>query len=265
MTTSWLPKEQCETNDITIFLLRLHALADGVDLHVSDLGDLAGNPLILLEPQQHNVGPSVLIAAGFHGDEPGGCWGLLRFLEDGLRDFVKSANISFLPLVNPTGFRKDRRTNDWNEDPNRGFCHSSSSQAQPSREGALLVDHLSRLKPLAADGFLSLHEDLEFDRFYIYTFGTNSDPGPFSEALRSEESKVFEAYPDGPLEGSVVRNGIIHNFHDGSFEDRLFHEGVKNTACTETPGPSDISIRVEVNARLSYAFVRYAVDSNSRP
>jgi hypothetical protein len=255
----WLEHERCKSSDLIRFIQRLHQLTFERPFSPQKLGEIKGNPIFLLTPITLNKGPNLLIAAGFHGDEPAGCWGVLRFLEAVPQSFAYNANLSFLPLVNPTGFRSCKRTNDWGEDPNRGFCHTNAVESELSREGLILMNHLDLLKSLARDGFLSLHEDVELKQFYIYTFENTDTPGPFSETLRAEEAKFFEPYPDGILDGGQVRNGVIFRHCDGSLEDFLFHEGVNRTACTETPGLSDINRRVEANMHIITAIVTFAI------
>lgn len=237
----------------------MYQLASKRGFLVQKLGVVEKDPILLLTLKQFVKGPNLLIAAGFHGEEPAGCGGVLRFLETAPQELINRANLSFLPLVNPTGFRFGIRVNYWGEDPNRGFCHTKSGRPEPSKEGLILMKHLSILRSLAKDGFLSLHEDVEQSQFYIYTFENANAPGPFSETLRSEEAKFFSPYPDGILEGGLVRNGIIFRHCNSSFEDLLFHEGVHRTACTETPGLFDINKRVEVNARIIATFVTFAI------
>lgn len=239
-------------------LLNHQASARG--LETEKLADIGKDPILLLKTREKKHGPNLLIAAGFHGDEAAGCWGILNFLETSSQDIFAESNLAFLPVVNPTGFRRNKRTNDWNEDPNRGFCHTVSRQPELSREGVVLMKNLSLLKSIAKDGFISLHEDVEQEKhFYLYTFENTIVPGTFSETLRSVETRFFEPYPDGTLEGGIVKDGIIFRHCDGSFEDLLFHEGVPWTAATEAPGLSDIGIRVEANASIITEFIKFVI------
>jgi hypothetical protein len=123
------------------------------------------------------------------------------------------------------------------------------------------MKHLTLLEALGRDIFVSLHEDWELTKFYIYTFESSDEVGPFSQALGSAEAKYFEPYPDGPLEGGMVENGIIFKFCDGSFEDMLFHRGVSMTACTETPGKLDLEIRIEANTHIIAETIKFAASS----
>lgn len=259
MTGAWVEAERCSATDIDHLYQVLGGAASARQLRLSALGEVASWPIWLLEPEvPQALRPSRLIAAGFHGEEPAGCWGILQFLQRAPAELFQRANLAFLPLVNPTGFRVGRRRNDWDENPNQGFCPASVYQPQPSREGAILVAHLPRLKRLAADGFVSLHEDIEQETFYLFTFERSDQPGPFTRALFEAERLFFEPHPDGVLEDYSVKDGLVYRACDGTFEDRLFHEGLPRTACTETPGRLDINLRIEANVAIITAVAEFA-------
>ena len=260
---TWIEADHCDAFDYDRLMQRLRELAVRHSLHVRNLGDIEGDPLLLLTPAILNNGPRLLFAAAFHGDEPGGCWGIAHFLDQA--ESLGSLNWSFLPLVNPSGFRRHQRTNLWGEDPNRGFFynhpteHRGPNEPPPSREGQVLLKHLPLLMALASQGFLSLHEDVEYSKCYLYAFEGTQTPGPFSQVLRAAATEFFEVFPDGPLEGGFVRDGIIFGYRDGSFEDLLFHAGIPWTASTESPGLADINKRVEANSRLIAALGEFAL------
>lgn len=238
--------------DFDVLVSRLSAVSKDRGLGLSELGEVDGFPLVLLSPPPSDR-PNVLIAAGFHGEEPAGCWGLLHFLE---HRFPSKVNLSVLPVVNPTGIRLGTRLNVYGQNPNCGFCHTSD---EPSVEGKILLQSLDKLLPLASDGFLSLHEDIDETRFYLYTFEHLESPGDFTKSLVQIEREFFEPLPDGLLhEGGKVVDGAIFNCCDGSFEDLLFHRGVPRTACTETPGKLDFYLRTAANAAIAETFCRVA-------
>jgi hypothetical protein len=258
---AWVTSEQCLPTDIDHLHRELRRAASARGLGVDALGEVGAWPILLLRPLDGAASrPWLLIAAGFHGEEPAGCWGILHFLKQAPTGLFQLANLSFLPVVNPTGFRLDRRRNDWGENPNQGFCAASVHQLQPSREGAILVAHLPRLKRLADDAFVSLHEDVEQETFYLFTFERSAEPGPFTRALYQAERRFFEPHPDGILEDYSMKGGLVYRACDGTFEDRLFHEGIPRTACTETPGRLDLDLRIEANAAIITALAEWAQD-----
>ena len=241
--------------NVPVLLERLVRAAERRGLAIDELGFVGGAPILLLRPKITCPGPQLLVAAGFHGEEPAGCWGVLHHLESS--DHDEGVNVSFLPLVNPTGIRAGRRENDWAENPNCDFCHTESGVPSPSREGKILLDAIDRLLPRAHDGFLSLHEDIDLDRFYVYSFEQSTAPGSFSKALVDVESQFFEPVSDGPFCGAIVCGGVIFSECDGSFEDFLFHNGVPRTACTETPGALPFEKRVQANSAIIRTFRQF--------
>ena len=252
-----LPEDPRKVEDL-IQCLRIECSRWGFE--TESLGRVGDDDLSLLRHSKHARGPRVLVAAGFHGEEPAGCWGILHFLRS-MDPTQIGVRLSLLPIVNSTGIRVGQRYNSWGQNPNSGFCHTASGVPEPSREGELLLNALPLLLDLAADGFLSLHEDIEMERFYLYTFENRPEPGSFTTALVTAGSEFFEPVADGIVEGDECRGGVIYRQCDGSFEDRLFHEGVPRTACTETPGMLPLARRVAANGRLLEVFCRFSADT----
>ncbi len=251
-----------DPRNVDLLLCQLEATAARRGLEIRNLAHSNHYPLLLLLPSGFSAKPNLCIAAGFHGEEPGGCWGLLSFMETAPEEYFKACNLSFLPVVNASGIRSGERFNNRGENPNSGFCHHELNGASPSQEGRILLKNLPLLVQCARDGFLSLHEDVDCTEFYLYTFERSDSPGLFSKRLREAEACFFPPQPDGVIEGSKVLDGIIFRHCDGSFEDRLFHEGVPRTACTETPGKLDFPIRVKANSAITESFVRFHLDAD---
>lgn len=253
-----VPFYRCAPTDMDVLFREVTLEAEHRGLTPVSLGQVGRDQLLLIEaPQAPSARPHLLLAAGFHGEEPAGCWGLLEFLRLAPCDLFTRASISILPAVNPSGLRLGQRRNEWGENPNRGFCPSSTDQPKPSREGTMLLQSLPRLLQAGRDGFVSLHEDNEMATFYIFTFEHSEVPGRFSLELRETEERFFQRIADGIVEDSHVKEGIVFRECDGSFEDRLFHEGVPKTACTETPGLQPIDKRVTANRELAETFVKH--------
>ncbi len=200
----------------------------------------------------------ILIAGGFHGDEPAGSWGIVRFLETANDADLNGANLCFLPLVNPTGFASNRRENDWHEDPNQGFGTDGKT---PSHEGLLLLAHLDELLKAASDGFLSLHEDPEVQKGYVWTNEpAEKAPTAFTTGLRDVVSRHFEIFSgDMPHRGGSfeIKDGIGFNCVDNSFESLLIKNGVPRAAATESPADSAVPVkeRIRCNKDLIRAFI----------
>ncbi|KAF0814852.1 hypothetical protein IGB42_00907 [Andreprevotia sp. IGB-42] len=253
-----LPVEGCASNDWAAYQARLAPLLARRGLQRTVLGDVGDAPVWLLQPGVTAAGPRLLIAAGFHGEEPAGPWGLLRFLEQADDSLFARARLSFLPLVNVSGFAAGCRFNRWGENPNRGFCITEDGET-PSREGHILLEHAPLLAQLGSDGVLSCHEDVLVQYGYVYSFEHAAAPGPFSHALRDCNARFFTLMPDGEVDGCPVRHGVVFNHRDSSFESWMMQAGVARAACTETPGQQAMETRVAANAAMMATFVEYAL------
>jgi len=264
--SDWIKREKCRTNNIEKFIKLITKLAPKKKLNIIKLSSIKNYPLILLKPKKISKGPKILIAAGFHGEEQAGPWGIIEFLRTPSNKLMKKANVSFLPLINPTGFSKGRRENDWMEIPNTGYLHKKDFPGEKlSKEDKILMKNINLLVKIAKDGFVSLHEDSAMKKCYIYTFEKSEKPEKFSSILIKTNNKFFKICPNTIIsEGGMkqkVTEGIIFNCHDGSFEDKLFHKGVPRTACTETPGLANINKRIQANAAIIKSFIKFSISN----
>jgi len=216
-------------------------------MRVEILGEVDGYPILFVNSRNPKSGASRLVAGGFHGNEPAGVLAILIYLESERLD----PNLSFLPLVNPTGMFINTRNNVYKQDPNRGYCHKMGNL---SKEGEILMNSSNKLVEASVDGFLSLHEDIDLKQFYLYSFEKASEPGDFSKSLALTAGKLCPVLPNSNLYGDNVESGIILNECDGSFEDYLFHSGSVRTACTESPGALALDVRIKANIALIKAF-----------
>jgi predicted deacylase len=248
------------SNDQAALDARWSALAGRDRWQADVLGTVGADALRLLRrPALVDGAPRLLIAAGFHGEEPAGVWGVLDFFERADAALLDRLDLAVLPLVNASGFRAGRRFNDWGENPNRGFGGDGASDAAaPSLEGRLLLQHAPRLRALGADGVLSCHEDVKQTRHgYVYSLERSDAPGAFSRALLTANARVFPVLPDGEVDGNPVRGGIVFNRYDGSFEAWMMEQGVARAACVETPGQAPIGERIAAQSAMVEAFVRF--------
>lgn len=246
-----------EFKDFPQFLHQIRVLANQRGFAEKILGKADKLPILLLT-RQNQIKPNILVSAGFHGEEPGGCFGVLHFLKNTTDDYLDAVNISILPIVNPTGIKKHLRRNELDEQVNAGFVHKKELNESLSRNGKILLKHSKILLPLAKDGFISLHEDNESDGAYVYIFEKSKQPGPFSLCLRNALASVFKMKEDtnNPDIGKI-RNGIVFKKCDGTYEDFLFHKGSKFTACIETPSKYPMKDRAEAHKRVIESFVKF--------
>lgn len=277
------PKDYPELHDIDAFNRRLDAALERVSkirpYKKESLGQVGGRDIFLLTPEEPIAGkPNILTAGGFHGEEPGGPWGIIEFLETADEETLKSVNHSFLPLVNPTGFERGVRYNIHGENPNRGFVaeYLDSEEEQdaewtnrgPSAEGKILVANSARLAELARDGFTSQHEDNGIHEGFIFINEQGAMPSATATAFLNTIQRHFALIPDGgtaELEGSPIKDGMWVNGMDSSFETYMLNLGVPRTITTETPALEPARARVDCNRELVKAFAEVAVRIGPRP
>jgi hypothetical protein len=179
------------SNDIDAWRHELAGCAREGGWQVQELGPVLGQSLPLLRTGRVRGGaPRLLIASGFHGEEPAGPWGVIEFMRTLPEALAGQVDLSLLPLVNATGFAAGTRFNAQGENPNRGYGTHAGGDL-PSIEGCRLIAEAGRLLPLAADGLLTCHEDVGLSHTYAYTYEPGPDPGPFSRMLVATAAEHF--------------------------------------------------------------------------
>lgn len=223
----------------TNFLLRLQEVCLKNKLSLTTLGNVNGFPItqIIINP---NSVKTIVFSAGIHGDEIAGPLAILEFLKKKI--YLKFPNLKIIiyPVASPTGFDLCQRLNYLGQDLNRMFC-----QEKLTGEAKILFDSLSHHKITL---FHSLHEDLDEKSFYLYNFENTYQQ--IYRDLVMQASKYFPINMSSSIYGDPSLRGLITNIHDGSFEDRLFSEGVPYSLCTETPGQQPLQARVDLSLEL---------------
>jgi len=229
--------------DIDEFFSRLKRVINKNDnIEVIELGQVREYPIIFIHPKTLQDAPKILIAAGFHGDEPSGPWSVLNFLET--YSYPTKVNLSILPLVNPTGFNLSRRTNFWGQTPNRGYIKSYDF-SKSSFEDEVLKKNIDLLLKYSKDCLITLHEENEVN-FHIYTYG---EKNILDKKILSMGQEKFELVPEKKLKiggFNVDGDGVRIDDNDGSFEHAMFVKGVKKTITTENPNKKPFNERVEL-------------------
>lgn len=80
------------------------------------------------------------------------------------------------------------------------------------------------LSELSRDGILTCHEDVLMTETYVYTFEPEQSPGHFSHRLRDVLGQYFPIANDGDIDDCPVKDGVIFNHYDSSFESFLVRE-----------------------------------------
>lgn len=255
-------KDDTQSNDIAFYETAFREQSRRWGLYEIVLGSVVEGKISLYQSVNQGADvPHILIAAGFHGEEPAGCWGMLDFLCGGSPELFDNVAVSFLPLVNQSGLRTGSRLNSLGQNPNRGF--TKGAEVEPSVEGKVLLNYETLLKNAARHGVLCCHEDILRQQAYLYTFEHTARPGHFSVALRDELGRFFPVMEKERVDGCECEDGIIINHFDSSFESWLFSSGSDVAACTETPGLQPFAKRIEANRYLIGAFISSILERNS--
>lgn len=191
---------------------------------------------------------TIVFSAGIHGEEPTGPFAILKFLEDFNLNRYKNIKIIIFPVANPHGFDRGIRRNFLNKDLNGHFCNKKLSG-----ENKILYNFIKNENIFF---FHALHEDEEEKKFYLYLFEKNQEK-VYRDIIKLAE-KYFLINRNKKIYNDHSINGLIINRKDGSFEDRLFRDGVKFSMCTETPGKMFLSKRVDLNVRIMNLVIKFA-------
>ena len=244
---------------------RLITVSANKKLWLRILGEVRNQPIWYLTNQYgyRARSPRLLIVGGMHGEEVAGPLSIMKWIEDFDPILFHTINLSFIPMVNPVAYQLGQRYNHKKEKSNCGFYDTQGSGDNPSEEGVVLLKNLPLLKACSRDGFLSLHEDIESSKFYLYTFERTAEPGSFTYAMRDKLAEFFTDPLDNELvttdaqggHGIMVKNGIVYRLEDGSLEHWLFTEGTNRSVTTETPGTYPLKIRINANMALITKFI----------
>jgi hypothetical protein len=214
--------------------------------------------------RSHND-PKLLVVSGFHGEEVAGPFAVLQWLQTCSLKMLKDYDITFIPLVNPGAFATGKRKNSLGQVPNTGFCHHETEGNVRSVEGQVLADNIDLIKPMAKDGYLSLHEDVDETKFYLYSFGEDPEPNKLALEIKDTLGKHFKACVDGDEvevdserhKKILVEKGMVYNFCDGSFDDWMFHLGVPYVIVSETPGKAALARRINAGVAVIDKFIEF--------
>ena len=214
---------------------------------------------------------TVLITAGFHGDEKAGPLTLVEHVVE-IVDYAAARNVGLriYPCVNPSGFEAHTRYNVSGERPNNDFLRyetapgvwagelhreqtflriAAAAQGVPQETAALARALDAEPVPQAA---LDLHQDnfIPGALFYAYVFGDFEAYRPLMARVAAKIKVLHSCVVDSGYEpGSDIRadsEGFII-CHDGSITDKYGRAGVPFTAAIETTTQTPAALADEAN------------------
>jgi hypothetical protein len=222
--------------------------------------------------------PTVVVTAGFHGDEKAGPLSLLAHAAE-LFAYARAAGVGLrlYPCVNPSGFEAHTRYNVGGERPNNDFLRYEIApgvwrgelhvgevplawkglEGGP-KETVALARELARWPAPAAA--LDLHQDnfIHGHVFYSYVFGDRAPYRPLQARSGALLPVLRSSLVDSGYEpGSDVHadaEGFIE-CHDGSITDHFHRAGVPFTAAIETTTDTPWPLADEINLLWVRGFI----------
>jgi predicted deacylase len=215
---------------------------------------------------------TLLITAGFHGDEVAGPLTLLEHLP-GIVAHARRVDVGLriFPCLNPSGFTDRTRYNRSGESPNNDFLRYEVSPGRwldilpagatfvrwvlhregPKETRALMAALEEAPTPDAA---LDIHQDpwLEGACAYAYTFGPRESYLPLVRATEKHLAVARGRQVDEDVRTDA--DGLIE-LHDGSVTDYLFRRGVPWAAALETTTRTPLPLSHEVNLTWIHGFI----------
>jgi len=190
---------------------RCRRAASAAGFREESFGLVDGVSLIGFTKRTPGPRPRIYLSAGVHGDEPAPPLALLKMLENGL--FDDRANWFLVPMVNPTGFRENRRENTAGIDLNRDYLSLRSSEVQAH------VRWLERQPRF--DLALCLHEDWEACGFYLYELLRGAPDPTRARELRDAATHHLPVQTGREIDGRPIsETGIIRPESDPALRDQ---------------------------------------------
>jgi murein peptide amidase A len=148
------------------------------------------------------------VFAGIHGDETGGPFALVDWVQGLLRnpELARGYEIFLYPVTNPSGFEDGTRFARSGKDLNRQFWQNSREPEVQLLEAQLLALHFH--------GIVSLHSDNTSHGVYGYARGATLTKGVLEPALSAAE-QIFPRNRAALIDEQQARNGIISSAKKG--------------------------------------------------
>jgi hypothetical protein len=171
--------------------------------------------------------PSILVSAGWHGDEQGATLGLMDFVtyEDS-KFFSKHMNISYIPLASTSSNYMGTRGNERGEDSNAigsNHQHMLNNHGEPSSEIQGLMENFDLVKRLSKNGYYTMHEDPR-----------DLQGGAYLYYAGHEDEFVYSMVEELGQWMDISDEPILTSHKKDSFENFLHDQGIPEVICVET-------------------------------
>lgn len=186
-------------------------------------------PFISLHTHSKLAKWTLVINASAHGTEAIGTRILLRFLQEFNKELLNYYNLILFPIVNPSGYRFNRRKNGNNQYGNSGFNQKKEEQLTP--EAKLIKEAL----PNKIDLFIDIHTDNK-NGFYIYERKRPDKISLAEQSLKKLKKNKIPILENVTVYSEKCIDGIvIQPIKDGSMDDSMFQRGAIYSLCIEIP------------------------------
>ena len=174
---------------------------------------------------------NVVINSGAHGEESVGVKVMLRFLQEFNKELLNNYNIILFPIINPYGYRYDRRKNGNNQYGNSGFNQAKEENLTP--EAKLIKESI----PNRIDLFIDVHADTGKSGFYFYERKRVDKISLAEKSLKTLNTNKIPILTNGTVYREKCVNGVIISpIKDNSMDDSMFQRGAVYSLCLEIPG-----------------------------
>lgn len=235
--------------------------------HLLPLGFADGYPLYALQRSPQSAAkervPSLLIAAGIHGEEPAAVVGLLRWLDQRADAWTEQIEFTIAPCLNPWGFVRGLRHGSHGKDLNREFD-------KPGHPAVIAFREL--VQGRRYDLFLDLHEDCDFDTMYLYELASSRPPagvptlGRRILAQAAPDVRLSHGDAVGPF---VTDEGMIageltpdqaRSMTGAPIALYVYGYHSEHVVTVETPGLLSLDVRAELHVRALEEGCRYLTE-----
>ncbi len=232
-------KEFISCGPYDAYCKHLQGVCKSRKLTTEEVGKAGNHPLYCIRVNNKKK-HTICICAGIHGDEIGGPWSIVKFLQT---VDLKGGNHNYVifPVANPNGFDMCKRRNHLNKDLNRHFRQEELKGENKLIYDCIKDDNLCLL--------YSVHEHPKAKGFYVYV-SCDVDPEITARMIslgRKHKFKIRTNHFGKRIPKGEVR---LHKLDgDNSFEDKMFEQGIPYIV-TETPGTVQLSRRINLQCDL---------------
>lgn len=196
--------------------------------------------------------PVLLIAAGIHGEEPGGVVGLCRWLLECSDRWMDRLRFVVFPCLNPWGFERGIRFAADGKDLNRQF-HA------PEHPSVAAFCRYLEASPERFPLFMDLHEDCDFEAMYLYEVidaPSRRSGAPTLGRRILERARRSVALYSGTVEDLEAQDGMIRvdalerqkarEFRGAPIALFAYAHGIPHVVTVETPGRLALDVRASL-------------------